>query len=125
MEGVVARGTGKKAAVPGFKAAGKTGTAQKLLPNGTYSHDQFIASFVGFVPYDEPKVVIAVSIDEPHPIYYGGEVAAPAFSMLASKILAYWQIPQSALPAEVSPVSAKRLRSSIIPSVKSQFTVEQ
>ncbi len=101
LEGVVSRGTGKKAIVPGFKAAGKTGTAQKLLPDGTYSHDHFIASFVGFVPYDEPKVVITVSIDQPHPVYYGGEVAAPAFSKVASAILAYWQISQNMTPPEV------------------------
>ncbi len=101
LEGVVSRGTGKKAIVPGFKAAGKTGTAQKIMADGKYSHDQFIASFIGFVPYDEPKVVIAVSIDEPHPIYYGGEVAAPAFSKVASGILAYWQISQNVTPSEV------------------------
>lgn len=101
LEGVVERGTGKKAAVPGFKAGGKTGTAQKLLPDGTYSHDQFIASFVGFVPYDEPKVLIAISIDEPHPVYYGGEVAAPAFSKIAGGVLAYWRIQQTLPPPEV------------------------
>lgn len=101
LEGVVARGTGKKAAVPGFKAAGKTGTAQKLMPNGQYSHDEFIASFVGMVPYDEPKIVISCSIDRPHPVYYGGEVAAPAFSKVASGILAYWQISQNQTPPEV------------------------
>jgi cell division protein FtsI (penicillin-binding protein 3) len=101
LEGVVSRGTGKKAAVPGFKAAGKTGTAQKLLPNGTYSHDHFWASFVGFVPYDEPRLAISVSIDEPHPVYYGGEVAAPAFSQVASEILAYWQISQTQAPSAV------------------------
>ena len=107
LEGVVSRGTGKKAAVPGFKAAGKTGTAQKLLPDGTYSHDDFIASFIGFVPYDEPKVVIAVSIDGPHPIIFGGEVAAPAFSRVASGILAYWQISQNTIPPEVMKSAAK------------------
>ncbi len=100
--GVVSdHGTGKKAIVKGFKAAGKTGTAQKLLPGGAYSHDQFIASFVGFVPYDEPKVVITVSIDEPHPVYYGGDVAAPAFSRLAASILAYWEISPVQVPSEV------------------------
>ena len=101
LEGAVSRGTGKKAMVPGFKAAGKTGTAQKLLPNGAYSHDHFIASFVGFVPYDEPKVVIGVNIDEPHPVYYGGEVAAPAFSKVASGVMAYWRIQQALPPPEV------------------------
>lgn len=101
LEGVVSRGTGKKATVPGFKAAGKTGTAQKLEPGGGYSHNKFVASFVGFVPYDEPKVVISVSIDEPHPVYYGGDVAAPAFSRVASEILGYWQVAQRQVPSEV------------------------
>ena len=101
LEGVVAHGTGKKAKVPGFRAAGKTGTAQKILPNGQYSHDQFFASFVGLVPYDEPKVVIGVSLDEPHPIIYGGETAAPAFSRIAGEIMGYWQISQTDVPDEV------------------------
>ncbi|MBI3316134.1 MAG: penicillin-binding protein [Candidatus Omnitrophica bacterium] len=108
LEGVVSRGTGKKAVVPGFKAAGKTGTAQKILPNGTYSHDHFVASFIGFVPYDEPKVSIVVSVDQPHPVYYGGEVAAPVFSRVAAGILAYWQISQNVIPPEVVSGSAKK-----------------
>ncbi len=110
LEGVVSRGTGKKAAVPGFKAAGKTGTAQKILPDGTYSHNDFIASFVGFVPYDEPKVVVMVTIDEPRPVYYGGEVAAPAFSRVAAGVLAYWRISQNLVPAEVIQSTAKGLK---------------
>ncbi len=101
LEGVVARGTGKKAAVPGFKAAGKTGTAQKILPEGGYSHDHFVASFTGFVPYDEPKLVMVVSIDEPHPVIFGGEVAAPAFSRVASGILSYWGVSRTEIPSEV------------------------
>jgi len=108
LEGVVSHGTGKKAAVPGFKAAGKTGTAQKLLPNGAYSHDQFFASFVGFVPYDEPKVVVVVSVDQPHPVYYGGDVAAPAFSRIAAGILAYWRISQNMVPPEVVKAAVKK-----------------
>lgn len=101
MEGVVSNGTGKKAAVKGFKAAGKTGTAQKILADGTYSHDHFIASFIGFVPYDEPVAVITVSIDEPHPVIFGGEVAAPCFSRIAAGVLGYWQISQTVTPPEV------------------------
>ncbi|MBI3252324.1 MAG: penicillin-binding protein [Candidatus Omnitrophica bacterium] len=112
LESVVSRGTGKKAAVPGFKAAGKTGTAQKILPNGTYSHDQFVASFAGFVPYDEPRVVIAVSVDEPHPVYYGGDVAAPAFSRIASGVLSYWQIDKTEAPREVIRPGASLVKTS-------------
>ena len=108
LEGVVSRGTGKKAKVPGFRAAGKTGTAQKILPNGTYSHDHFFASFVGFVPYDEPKLVITVSLDEPHPIIFGGETAALAFSKIASEILGYWEISQTELPEEVTKSKGKK-----------------
>lgn len=118
MEGVVSNGTGKKAVVKGFKAAGKTGTAQKILPDGTYSHDHFIASFIGFVPYDEPAVVITVSIDEPHPVIFGGEVAAPCFSRIAAGILGYWQISQNVAPPEViqkSSVAAKKRVPSSLP----------
>lgn len=108
MEGVVSKGTGKKAAVKGFKAAGKTGTAQKILPGGGYSHDHFFASFIGFVPYDEPRMVITVSIDEPRPVYYGGEVAAPCFARIAAAVLAYWQVPQAEVPAQVIRAGASR-----------------
>ena len=110
LEGVVSRGTGKKAAVPGFKAAGKTGTAQKLMPNGAYSHDQFVASFVGFVPYDEPKLVMTVSIDEPHPVIFGGEVAAPAFARVAAGILGYWAISGTETPPEVMRSATGRIK---------------
>ncbi len=109
LEGVVSRGTGKKAAVSGFKAAGKTGTAQKIV-NGLYSHDKFFASFVGFVPYDEPRLVISVNIDEPHPVIFGGEVSAPAFSRLSEAILAYWQVPRTEIPIEAVKNVSKALK---------------
>lgn len=115
MEGVVNRGTGKKAKVSGFRAAGKTGTAQKILPNGTYSHSDFIASFVGLVPYDDPKVVITVSVDEPRPVYYGGEVAAPCFARIAEAVLAYWQISPQIVPEEVVKPGKKSKKSSYKP----------
>lgn len=115
LEGAVSRGTGKKAAVPGFRAAGKTGTAQKIV-NGIYSHDLFNASFVGFVPYDEPKLVIVVNIDEPHPVIFGGEVAAPAFSRVASGILAYWQISQTEVASGVMKSTGKDLKKKNVPS---------
>jgi len=123
LEGVVSRGTGKKAQVPGFRAAGKTGTAQKLMPDGNYSHDKFFASFVGFVPYDEPKVVIAVSIDEPHPVYYGGDVAAPIFSHVAAEILAYWQISQNNVPQEVVQAQAHVVKVSAVKNPAASMTV--
>jgi len=87
--GVVENGTGQLAKMTGISAAGKTGTAQKLEPNGAYSHDQFIASFIGFAPAEDPLVAIAVVIDEPHPYYFGGVVAAPVFKNVASDCIKY------------------------------------
>lgn len=75
-------GTGTKAALPGYRVAGKTGTAQKL-ENGRYSHSKFMSSFVGFVPADDPRLTILVTIDEPQGQVYGGQVAAPAFRKIA------------------------------------------
>lgn len=89
LKGVIDNGTGKLAKLPDFSAAGKTGTAQKLEPNGTYSHNKFIASFIGFAPVEDPQIVIAVVIDEPHPNYFGGVVAAPVFKIVASESLRY------------------------------------
>lgn len=81
-------GTAKAARVPGFAVAGKTGTAQKIDPvTRAYSHELYVASFVGFVPADRPEVVIAVMIDEPSGSIYGGTVAAPAFAEIAMAAL--------------------------------------
>ncbi|MDU0460161.1 MAG: penicillin-binding protein [Geobacteraceae bacterium] len=86
-------GTGTKAAVDGYRVAGKTGTAQKVDPvTRTYSASKRIGSFVGFVPADKPKLTIAVIIDEPQGIKYGGVVAAPAFKGIAQNTLAYLKI---------------------------------
>jgi cell division protein FtsI (penicillin-binding protein 3) len=86
-------GTGTKAAVDGFRVAGKTGTAQKVdSVTRSYSPTKRIGSFVGFVPADNPKLTIAVIIDEPQGIKYGGVVAAPAFSGIAQNTLAYLKI---------------------------------
>ena len=92
LKGVVTKGTGKASQLEGFTAAGKTGTAQKIDPNGHYSHTRFIASFVGFAPIERPAFVIVVTVDEPHGKYYGGEVAAPVFQKIAQKTLRYLSI---------------------------------
>ncbi|MDD5237689.1 MAG: penicillin-binding transpeptidase domain-containing protein, partial [Candidatus Omnitrophica bacterium] len=89
LSGAVEEGTGKLAKLPDFNAAGKTGTAQKLEPNGTYSHSKFIASFIGFAPVEDPLVAIAVIIDEPRPYYFGGVVAAPVFKNVAGDAIRY------------------------------------
>jgi len=89
LSGAVEEGTGKLAKLEGFTSAGKTGTAQKLEPNGTYSHDKFVASFIGFAPVEDPVVAIVVTVDEPHPYYFGGVVAAPVFKNVAGDAIKY------------------------------------
>ena len=93
--GVVEEGTGRKAGIPGYKVAGKTGTAQKI-DNGTYSHTKFVSSFVGYVPAHEPELAILVVVDEPsgNPSEcYGGRVAGPVFRKIAVQALKYLAIP--------------------------------
>jgi stage V sporulation protein D (sporulation-specific penicillin-binding protein) len=89
LGGVVESGTGQLAKSKEYKFAGKTGTAQKIEPTGGYSHSNFYASFIGFAPVDNPKLVIVVVVDEPRPYYYGGVVSAPVFKEVAEKSLKY------------------------------------
>lgn len=90
LEGVVTNGTGTKAAIPGFRVAGKTGTAQKIDPRtGAYSSTQFVGSFVGFVPADNPRLAMIVVIDEPQGEAWGGSVAAPVFRRVGEQVLNY------------------------------------
>jgi len=81
-------GTGTEATIAGYRVAGKTATAQKANPRtGHYSEDKFVASFVGFVPANNPVVLIAVVIDEPMVEHAGGVVAAPVFRRVAQMVL--------------------------------------
>jgi len=94
LEGAVTKGTGIRAAVPGYRVAGKTGTAQKIDPkSGHYSPTLFVGSFVGFVPADHPKLAIVAVIDEPHAEAWGGVVAAPVFRRIAEQALPYLGVP--------------------------------
>ncbi|MBL7155605.1 MAG: penicillin-binding protein [Candidatus Omnitrophica bacterium] len=90
--GVIERGTGKRASLDNFKACGKTGTAQKVNPRGGYYKNRYIASFIGFAPYDKPTVSLVVCVDEPRGKYFGGQVGAPAFKNIMEKILAYAEV---------------------------------
>lgn len=94
LERVISRGTGKMAYVPGYRLAGKTGTAQKNV-NGKVSSDKHTAAFVGFGPVDNPKIAVAIVIDEPGPSvpYYGGQIAAPVFGVVMGDLLHYLEIP--------------------------------
>jgi cell division protein FtsI (penicillin-binding protein 3) len=96
LEDVVAEGTGTYAAIPGYQVAGKTGTAQKPDAQGGYATDRYVASFVGMVPASRPRLVVLVTVDEPHGAIWGGVVAAPAFQQIASFDLRYLEIPPDA-----------------------------
>ncbi len=90
LEGVVSKeGTAAAAKVPGFRVAGKTGTARKWdAEKKCYSRERYLASFIGFLPADKPKFVMLVMVDEPTggKSFYGGKVAAPVFSAAAKRI---------------------------------------
>ena len=95
LEGAFAPGgTASEVSIPGYKLAGKTGTANKIDPHtGLYSSSAYVASFIGFAPALHPRLLIAVMVDEPHGAIYGGQVAAPAFGQIASFALPYLRIP--------------------------------
>jgi len=94
LRAVVEEGTGKEAALPEHAVAGKTGTAQKV-EGGRYSHRKVVASFVGMVPAEQPRLVILVVIDEPETLRWGGSIAAPAFREIAREAVQYLKIPPS------------------------------
>ena len=107
-------GTATRAQVAGFRVAGKTGTAHKLQ-GASYATDRYISSFVGFAPASNPRLVIAVMLDEPGgKSYYGGEVAAPVFSNVMAGALRLLGIgPDAALDNVISPDSAPVVREEV------------
>ena len=112
LAGVVDHGTGKQAKPSGYTAAGKTGTAQKII-NGRYSASNYISSFIGFAPVSRPAVTILVAIDSPVGAHHGGDVAAPVFRSIAEQTLGYLDVPQdnpSQLPLIASTKSAASAR---------------
>ena len=107
-------GTATRAQVAGFRVAGKTGTAHKLT-GATYASDRYVSSFVGFAPASNPRLVIAVMLDEPGgKSYYGGEVAAPVFSTVMAGALRVLGIEPDAAPDNViSPDSAPLVKEEV------------
>ncbi len=89
LESVVANGTGRNAYIDGYRVGGKTGTAQKIGPNGGYLQNNHIVSFIGFAPADKPEIVIYVAIDNPMGIQFGGVVAAPIVKNMLEDSLHY------------------------------------
>lgn len=112
LEQVVKDGTGRNAYLPGYRVAGKTGTAQKPGPGG-YQPDKHVASFVGYAPVNDPRVVALVIVDEPkgYP-YFGGTVAAPIFRSLVEAVLRYLGVPPAEKvpePGEPQPVTVPQV----------------
>ena len=94
MEKEIFEGGGFKAQVPGYHMGGKTGTAQKLdIVHGGYLPNQYIASFCGFGPVEDPKAICLVVLDSPRGTYYGGQIAAPVFSEAMGQIMRYLGVP--------------------------------
>jgi cell division protein FtsI/penicillin-binding protein 2 len=107
LEAVVESGTGKGVAnVPGYRVAGKTGTAQKVDPETKrYSWTKYVASFVGYLPASNPRAVVYVLLDSPSAgKTYGGQVAAPAFRNISQQLMWYWKVPPD------DPASAERVK---------------
>ena len=98
LEQVVAEGSGKQAAVEGFRIGGKTATSEKL----PRSLKKYISSFIGFAPADDPQVIALITIDEPEGIYYGGTIAAPVIGELFRNILPYLGIEPIQLAVDYS-----------------------
>ena len=110
LEDVVKSGTGTAAAITGYDVAGKTGTAQKPNPKaGGYLSGQYMATFVGFAPAEDPQLTAIVVVDRPTPVFYGGSIAAPVFSQILAYALRSLQIPPPShqdLGWDVPPVDA-------------------
>jgi cell division protein FtsI (penicillin-binding protein 3) len=110
MEDVVLEGTGKAAHLDGYTAAGKSGTAQKIDPaTGRYSAHEYVASFVGFAPVNNPVVTILVVLDSPVGAHHGGQVGGPVFKRIAEQALAYLDVRHD-VPAPSDVETAKNLQ---------------
>ncbi|MFO0675547.1 MAG: penicillin-binding transpeptidase domain-containing protein [Polyangiaceae bacterium] len=98
-------GTGVEASLMGFHVAGKTATAQKVDPaTGKYSMEKFTASFVGYLPAERPRIVVAVVLDEPVIGHYGGDLAGPVFRRVAEATLRYLGVPPPVTAARIAQV---------------------
>ncbi|SFS49931.1 stage V sporulation protein D [Marininema halotolerans] len=108
LESVVARGTGRKAFIDGYRVGGKTGTAQKVGPDGRYMKNNHIVSFIGFAPADDPQLVVYVAVDNPKGVQFGGVVAAPIVKEILGDSLRHLKVPKrkKQISPENSPLEA-------------------
>ncbi|MDR2340010.1 MAG: transpeptidase family protein [Deltaproteobacteria bacterium] len=116
---VMKGGTGTRADIPEYPIAGKTGTSQVYsVSSGTYSHDSYVASFIGVAPYEKPELCLLVVLDQPWPSYYGGVVAAPVFKEIMSQALPLLDVPPTdkvVLPKWPTPEKASHGAPGVLP----------
>ena len=110
LQGVVLHGTGRKAILEGYSAAGKTGTAQKVDPaTGSYSKTKYVGSFAGFAPVNNPQIAVAVILDSAVGLHQGGQVAAPVYQRVMQQTLEYLHVAHDVeLPASRQVLLARR-----------------
>jgi stage V sporulation protein D (sporulation-specific penicillin-binding protein) len=118
LEGEVVNGTGKNAYIEGYRAAGKTGTAQKPSPTGGYLPNEYVASFIGFAPANDPKLACLVVVDAPQGYpYYGGWVAAPAFREIIKDSLRYLELPMEQTEDSEELVEEQKNKQVLVPDL--------
>ena len=124
MESVVSpNGTAPSAAIPGYRVAGKTGTAMRVDPNcGCYSG--YTASFIGFAPADKPKYVISVTIQNPKGAHYGGALGGPVFKKVMTFVLQSQHVAPTRAKIEAIALTAKELQS-VKPAPKKKTQIAQ
>ena len=120
-------GTAVKATIPGYRVAGKTGTADRVGANGKYSG--YTASFIGFAPADKPEFVVAVILQDPIRGYYGGSTAAPVFKDVMTYALQEFAVPPTGtappvmkLKVEDPPAPANKAQAALTPQSGTQPT---
>ncbi len=113
------RGTGKAAQVAGYDVAGKTGTARKPSPDARGYSGKYVASFVGFAPVEDPRIVVAVMVDEPYPIW-GGVVAAPLFSEVMEFALMHRRVAPTAPNAPLADALDEAARQAAVAAAKAE-----
>lgn len=124
--GVVERGTGKSAAIPGIRIAGKTGTAQRIQEGSKgYAGGKYISSFIGFIADRDPKLVCLVLVDSPVGVYYGSQVAAPVFKNIMNRILNMGESPLSRMLANDSSAPECTVKVPSLRNVPSAQAIEQ
>ncbi|QGG47847.1 stage V sporulation protein D [Heliorestis convoluta] len=118
LESVVSNGTGRNAYLQGYRVGGKTGTAQKIKPGGGYMEREYVASFVGLAPANDPEIVCLVVVDAPEGMpYYGGLVAAPIFRSIMVDTLRHLGIQPQAVQDQAPTVITEGVREVVVPQV--------